>query len=383
MPVPNDLSPEEEAEFAQFGVPSAGPGREPLGGEQQEGQQQEGQQQEGQQQEGQQRQTFHREDGRFASREEVEAGQARPSQGQQQTQQGQQQEGQQQGQQQEGQQQGQEGQQQGQEGQQQPDNRTVPLAALHQERQQRAQLAQRLQLAEARMNAMLMQQTNTQQGQQQQQQMPDINTDPAGYILALEQRLAQFEQTRTEEQQYQQIDNAINTDEATFAIQTPDYHQASDYYVQSRARELLQFYPPQEAQRLMLQEARQIAQESWKRGKSAAETVYGLAMARGYNPNIQNNDPNLQDPQFQGQQQGQQQPTQQGQQQQRGRAQEIVRSVQQGQQITRSLSGGAGGQQGDPNDLNAQALLNMSDAEFDKWLGDGSASRNGRFATVA
>jgi hypothetical protein len=234
---------------------------------------------------------------------------------------------------------------------------------------------------------MLMQQTHTQQGQQNQQEMPDINTDPAGYILALEQRLAQFEHGRQEEQQYQQIDSAIGTDESTFAIQKPDYHVASDYYVQSRARELLQFYPPDEAQRLMLQEARQIAQESWKRGKSAAETVYGLAMARGYNPNVQHNDPTLQDPTST--QQGQQQQTQQQplappqQQQQRGRAQEIIRSVQQGQQITRSLSGGAGGQQGDPNDLNAQALLNMSDAEFDKWLGDGSASRNGRFATVA
>jgi hypothetical protein len=30
MPAPNDLTPEEEAAFADHGVPSAGPGREPL-----------------------------------------------------------------------------------------------------------------------------------------------------------------------------------------------------------------------------------------------------------------------------------------------------------------------------------------------------------------
>lgn len=374
MPAPNDLTPEEEAEFARHGVPSAGPGREPLGEAPQQGQQQQGQQQQEQQggeqrqgDEGQQqgRQTFHREDGRFASREEREQGQARPS-----GQQGQQ--GEQQGGEQQGQQQGEEG--QGGEGQQQGEQQGGDLrVALRQERQARQELARRTQLAETRLNAIL----SRQQGAGgAPEQMPDIGEDPAGYILALEQRLQRFEHERTETTQNQQLDQAISMDEDTFTSIRPDYPQASDYFVQSRAKELLAFHPPQEAQRLMLQEARQIARMAWERGQSVGEAIYSLAQARGYNPGMPQREPYQQ----QGQQQGGQQ-QQQGQQQGgRGgpRATDVIDSITRGQQSSRSLSGGTGAT---AESLNASAILDMDDAEFAQWLGEGGDATK-RFATI-
>jgi hypothetical protein len=254
MPAPNDLTPEEEAEFANHGVPSAGPGREPLGEAPpaQQGQQSQDDGQQGQssaQDDGQGQQTQQPRDdsGRFASPQQ----QGQQQQGQQPADQGQQ------GQQQQGQQQQGQQPEPGQEGDQGGEPRMVPLAALHQERQQRARLAQRVQLAETRLNAML-----SRQAPEQQEAMPDINQDPAGYIVALEQRLQRFEQERAETTQNQQLDSSISADEETFTAIRPDYPQASDYFVQSRAQELLAFHPPAEAQKLMLQEAKVVTPQS-------------------------------------------------------------------------------------------------------------------------
>jgi hypothetical protein len=114
-----------------------------------------------------------------------------------------------------------------------------------------------------------------------------MNADPAGVYSALETRLATFEQQWNQTTEERQLDQALTQDEQLFEATQPDYSQASDYFVQSRARELLQFHPPQEAQQIMLSEAREIAKQSWQRGQSPAQTVYNLAVARGYAPGQQ------------------------------------------------------------------------------------------------
>jgi hypothetical protein len=350
MPVPNDLSPEEEAEFAQHGVPSAGPGREPLSeappeqqAEQQQTEQHQPAEQEPSQQQG--RQTFHRPDGTFASRQEREQGQARPGQQQQEPP-------------------GEQGQEQPVEEGQGGETKMVPHAALHQARLRADQFARRTQLAETRLNAILARQ---QQGAPPEQ-MPDMGNDPAGYILALEQRLQKFEQERGETAQNQEIDTAISTDEDTFTQMVPDYPQASDYFVQSRAKELLAFHPPQEAQRIMLAEARQIARMAWERGQSVGETIYGLAQARGYNPGMPQREPFPQP-----------QPQARPPQPQAGpRGIAAVESVTRSQQASRSLSGGGGAS---AESLNAAALLDMDETEFAQWLGEGPEATR-RFANI-
>jgi hypothetical protein len=55
-----------------------------------------------------------------------------------------------------------------------------------------------------------------------------------------------------------------------------------------------------------------------------------------------------------------------------------IASVNRGQQASRSLSGGAGAS---PANLNANALLDMDDAEFANWLGEGGDATK-RFATI-
>lgn len=367
MPAPNDLTPEEEQEFIQHGRQPMGQGREPLDdgsddGQGQQGQQQgadEGQEGAGEGQQGQQSQqgaeqpSRHRPDGTFKSKAEYDAEVAAWEAAQN------------------GQAQGQQGQQQGQQGDGQP--RMVPHEALHAERQRAAAAIRQAQLATARMNALI----NARQGQggeQQIPQMPDPSQDPLGYLQAMEQRIARFEQERAQENEYRQVDMALEQDEQLFALNVPDYDQASDYYVASRARELLAFHAPDQARRIMEQEARAIAQQAWQRGQSAAEVVYSLAQARGWQPG---------QGQQQGQPQGQQQGQQQGHQPQRQgpTAQQRIASINQGQQQSRSLSGGgAAGQR--TEQLNAEALLNMSDEEFEEYLKLGEKGANARFAAI-
>jgi hypothetical protein len=184
MPVPNDLSAEDEREFANHGVQSAGPGREPLddgtnqqGGEQGQQQNQQDdvddenftQQDLARQQEAQNEPkpgelgSRHRADGTFKSADELEADRQTLAE---------------------------QTRAQGQQGGEQGQQRTVPHEALHQERMRTAQLSRQIQLLSARTNALLQAQ---QQGQQGGTQMPDLEADPAGFVRALDERLALWE----------------------------------------------------------------------------------------------------------------------------------------------------------------------------------------------
>jgi len=58
-----------------------------------------------------------------------------------------------------------------------------------------------------------------------------------------------------------------------------------------------------------------------------------------------------------------------------------VRAVRAGQQASRSLSGGSGSQ-ASTEELNAQALLAMTDDEFEQYLKLGTKGANERFAQI-
>lgn len=377
MPAPNDLTPEEERMFVEHGVQPAGPGREPVSdgdGAAQQGdvteggqsvhqpqqhsdreppqqtaaealaaqqQEQQVQQQEPDREALRQQVNPKRENGQFKSKEEIETEVDQLIAGQQQQQQA-------------------------------PPPGFVPLAALHEARNRERQFAQQLSLAQTRMNALL----SARAPQEQGLQLPDLNENPVAYVAALGERLEQLENQRIAEAQNRQIDNALEQDEHAFAAVVPDYEEASDYFAKSRAQELLNFYPPQQAHEILVKEARNIAQQAWQRGIPAAQAVYQLAQARGYQP--QNTAANPVQHPLQGfpPQQGQQQvprgPTPQAQ----------IQAVQKVQQNgPRSLSGGAGG--GNRTEaLNANALLNMSDEEFEQYLGLGTKGASARFAAI-
>jgi hypothetical protein len=363
MPAPNDLSPEEEALFGAHGVEPAGQGREPVADE--PGEQQppapvvEEPAAEPPAAHGDRTPeptvvvSRHREDGTFKTKEEFEQDMA-AALAEQNAQTG-------------------EPAPSAQPGQPAAEQKMVPLQALHEARQRASQAAAQAQLLSTRMNAILAKQ----QQAPQQPQMPDLVQDPAAYIQALEQRLSAFEQQRQEETQYRELDNAINQDEELFAMNVPDYQQASDHYVQSRARELLALHTPEEAQQIMLREARMLATQSWERGISLGQMVYSLAQARGYTPGNTAADPTRAPipprPQAQQPQAQPQQPNG------RPNAAAVVASVTNGQQVSRSLSGGGSG---GTAELNAEAVLNMSDEEFEAHFGLGTKGANARFASV-
>jgi len=343
MPAINDLTPEEEAEFAQHGVVPAGPGGEPITEleaeppEPPEGQEppeppagQEPAEPPAEPKPGELG-SRHRADGTFKSADELAADKATLE---------------------------------AQPPAEPPQSRMVPHEALHAERQRSAQAIRTAQLATARLNAILTAREQRVPGNEVP--MPDINQDPAGYILALEQRLVDFQNERAQEHQFRQIDNALEQDEQLFAQSVPDYDDASTYFVNSRAQELLQFYPPDQAKNIMTEEARQIANQAWQRGMSAGQVIYQLATARGYRPNMNQQPAPLPVPQPNG---GGVQP------------QAAVRAVRAGQQASRSLSG-SGGVSLSTQELNAEALLAMSDDEFEQYLGLGQKGANSRFAAI-
>lgn len=254
----------------------------------------------------------------------------------------------------------------------------VPHQALHQERQQRQQIAQQMATLQARTNAILAAR------QQPELQLPDLNEDPVGYVRGLEERLRQFEESQAIETQNRQIESAIEVEENTFRSYTPDYDQASAYYVQSRAQELLAFYPPQQAQQIMMAEARQMATEAWQRGIPAPQMVYTMAQARGYRPGApagsstaplqpQGGAPQ---PQATAPSPGTVPAVPNG----APAAAAVVAAAQQGQAATRTLSGGSGA--ASTTNLNAEALLSMSDEEFEQYLKLGTKGANARFAAI-
>jgi hypothetical protein len=170
-----------------------------------------------------------------------------------------------------------------------------------------------------------------------------------------------------------------------FTQYVPDYNQASAFYVNSRAQELVMFNTPEQARDILTNEVRSIAAESWRRGIPAAESIYRLAQARGYATappgpggasQAATPAPAAPQPQL-GRPPARPTPPANG----RIDPAAVVASIHEGQQASRSLSGsGAGG----AAQLNADALLQMSDEEFAAYLklGQGKSS-NDRFREIA
>jgi len=239
--------------------------------------------------------------------------------------------------------------------------RTVPHQALHQEREShkgtRAELqAAREQLAQLqtiRDRIRTAQQTpapNTEyqqpaqqpgdQGGEQQQPVPGLDH--------LQRRLDQIEQgnrqreTREQEAGVDQhearvLHNTLAQAEAEFRQQTPDYGDAADHLMRSRARQLqIMGVADHEILDTIREEAADITRVAIQQGRSPAEVVYDWAQTYGYQPK------------------GQQAPQQQG--------NAMLDAIARGQKQSRSLSSARGGSS--VSDVNASAIANMSEDEF-------------------
>ncbi len=173
-------------------------------------------------------------------------------------------------------------------GSDEPDRR-VPLKALQEERQKRAQYEQMLMQREQemmQMRAWIEQQQMQQQGQPPEPEQiaePDPETDPIGALKAARDQLKQM-QAQAQEQAYVQQLNEIAYNAAEAAKQqVPDYQDAYRYAINSRAQELLALGTPQHhIPAILQQEELRLIDSTVRAGRNPAEAIYQFAKARGF-----------------------------------------------------------------------------------------------------
>lgn len=227
--------------------------------------------------------------------------------------------------------------------------KTVPLAALHEERQRRKELQENLRQIEERNRRM--EEAFQRIQERLKPQPPSFDEDPLGALkhqneeLArktqeYEQRFQQFDQHQQVEVQRQQFITRYQQEAQQFAQQTPDFSDAYKFLIQSRQAELASVgYNPQEISMLVQQEEVMLVGKAFEDGVNPGERVYAMAKARGYSKPAPA------------------QPAQPAQ------AESKMDTLQKGQQASASLSAVAG--KGGEN-LTLEVLATLSGDEFDK-----------------
>jgi hypothetical protein len=171
------------------------------------------------------------------------------------------------------------------------EEKVVPLAALHEERNARKELAR--QLAEQRQ---MMETVNRRLEtlMTPRAQAPDKDTDAVGYIdhrindlsqqtQQLHQSLAQRQQQEQQERAMNQLAQGVVQVANEFSKQTPDFQDAVKHLNTTRTRELMALGVPQEqATRQATMELDQAAMQWHASGQNPAQIAYDFALARGY-----------------------------------------------------------------------------------------------------
>ncbi len=192
----------------------------------------------------------------------------------------------------------------------------VPHAALHEARQKEkaaAKMAEdyRLRAEQSEKNRLLMEERTNMilqslaQPQQQaapEPELPPIEQDPAGHIIALlqqqqkvidalqqqnQQRSQWDQQSVQQQQQMQQLQAIANRSvsmERQFIEANPDYNDATAHLMKVRDAELaaVGYQDPAERQAILQQEAQQIGIRAAAMNANPAEWVYKIAETRGY-----------------------------------------------------------------------------------------------------
>lgn len=138
--------------------------------------------------------------------------------------------------------------------------------------------------------------------------------------------------------QVQEFIGHYRNDAAKFEKTTPDFKDAYNFLLQSRATELmaLGYDTPAELQQALQSDEMSIAQMAFQKDKSPAEVIYNLAKGRGY----KKADP-------------------------KADAEAKLDAIERGSSLNKSLSSAAGGA-GD-GEMTAEQLLSMPNDEFEAW----------------
>lgn len=183
-------------------------------------------------------------------------------------------------------------------GGQQSDSRVVPLAALHEERSKRRELAAQVEAErrtreemerrfEARLQAIARSATP-------QKQVPSLEENPVGHLShkldvmqSQQQALMQQSQAEREAAQLAEYESAlaakVQHEERVFAATHPDYVDAVKHLHAVRLRELNALgVDDAQAEMQSARELRELAYVTSAKGQSPAEIAYKFAQARGY-----------------------------------------------------------------------------------------------------
>ena len=162
-------------------------------------------------------------------------------------------------------------------------DRRVPLKALQEERQKRAEAERKAAEVERRIAELSARLEQIAPKQPEAPPPPDPETDPIGALKYQNEQLREL-RTREEQQRYEQELNAVAYRAATeFAAQAPDYRDAYKYAIESRALELSVLGVPQDQiPNIMRREELTLIDNARRNGRNPAQVIYEFAKARGF-----------------------------------------------------------------------------------------------------
>lgn len=234
--------------------------------------------------------------------------------------------------------------------------KTVPLAALQEERERRKELQRQIEDVNRRADerfSLIAQKlaAAAPAGEPAKREIPDPEKDAVGAIRmtaeevkVLSEFKRQVESQAAQSQAIQAVMGQASRLETEFEKDTPDYQTASDFLRASRAQELSAFGLDQfRVRQILAAEKLQLAHAALQQGRNPAEVVYALAKMRGYAPKATSGN---------GAAPGE------------GEAAKLAR-IAKGQEAGASLGAASGAA---PGKTGIEALLAMSDAEFSTAL---------------
>lgn len=157
-------------------------------------------------------------------------------------------------------------------------------------------------------------------------------------LETVNKQLADRDAATKQEAQRNELVNHYKNDADKFTTANPDFKDAYNHLLGSRARELmaLGYEEPAELEAALRNEEMSIAQMAFEKGKSPAQVIYDLAKERGY----KKADP-------------------------KADTEAKLDTIERGAALNKSLSS-AGGSSGD-SEMTAERLLTMPNDEFETW----------------
>jgi hypothetical protein len=162
------------------------------------------------------------------------------------------------------------------------DDRRVPLKALQEERQKRAEYERKLDEAVRRMAEL--EQRVPKAPEPAEIPEPDPETDPIGALKHAREQLRRMQDETAQTQRVAQLNQIAYQSATAFKEQAPDYPDAYRYAINSRAQELAALGTPQnDIPQILQSEELSLIDTAIRNNRNPAEAIYQFAKARGFN----------------------------------------------------------------------------------------------------